>query len=192
VSSIDNTYHSNHYLTTLLLPFSSNSDFDELENHIASATIINQKYRGYSHVAGRAKVIHTQLNCKAKMELCRLQDVHYSFGNIYAEMEPRLLPEVLALTGWTYGQDDLYRMVVATAPELASIVNRTGNMIGINSLNGYSVTHLNSQCANSSSPSIIFDIQNFATTTQEYELIDLKIDDHVQLCGKKRGRNKIS
>ena len=40
------------------------------------------------------------------------------------DIEPVLLPEVLSLVGKRHGQNELYRMLTATAPDLVSIVNR--------------------------------------------------------------------
>ena len=126
VSSIDGTYNSNHTLTFIGLPDSTDATVKELKGHIDRAIKINKKYDGNSHAAGRAKVIDTQLNSRKKMELSRLQGVDYSYGSIFGEIEPVLLPEVLAVVGGSHSHDELYRMLIATAPDLASTVNRKG------------------------------------------------------------------
>ena len=115
VSSIERTYNSNHTLTTLILPYSSNATICEMQRHIDFAAEINKSNEGNSHAAGRAKVIQTQLNSQKRKELCHLQ-VDYSYSSIFAEIEPFLLPEVLALTGGNHGQRELYRMLIATVP----------------------------------------------------------------------------
>ena len=124
VSSMDGTYNSNHTLTKLVLPESTNSTVQEMRRHIESAIQINKGNDGNSHAAGRAKVIYTQLNSQKRKELCRLQRVDYSYGSIFAEIEPILLPEVIALVGGKHGQRELYRVLLATAPYLTSAVNK--------------------------------------------------------------------
>ena len=123
VSSIERTYNSNHTLITLHLPSFASSNYAKLEKHIASAIKTNRENRGISDGAGRAKVIETQLNSDARMELCHLQGIDYSYGSLFVEVDPILLPDVLALVGDKYGQNELYRMLISTAPDLASIVN---------------------------------------------------------------------
>ena len=71
----------------------------ELKGHIDRATKVNKGNEGNSHAAGRAKVIDTQLNSQKRKELCRLQGIDYSYGILFAEIEPILLPETLALVG---------------------------------------------------------------------------------------------
>ena len=70
------------------------------------------------------KVIKTQLNSNKRKELCCLQGVDYSYESVFSEIEPLLLPEILSLVGGKYGHDELYRMLIATAPDLASIISR--------------------------------------------------------------------
>ena len=89
---------------------------------------------GNPHRPGRAKVIGTQLNSDKRMKLSYLQGVDYSYGSLFADIEPVLLPEVLALIGGRHGpgefyrtnfrrfgnHTELYKMLVATAPDLIS------------------------------------------------------------------------
>ena len=121
VSSIERTHNSNHTLKTLSLPRSTDAAIQEFKTHIDCAMRIN-KYEERSH--GRAKVVEAQLNSDERMELCHLQGIGYSYGSIFAEIEPILLPEVFALVGERYGQDELYQMLITAAPDLVSIVNR--------------------------------------------------------------------
>ena len=125
-SSIDRTYNSNHCLTALYLPRSTDATIQELTKHIKTAIKINESNEGNSHAAGRAKVIETQLNSMKRKELSQLQGVNYSYESIFAEIEPILLPEILALVGEEHGQNEMYQMLLATAPDLASVVNRKG------------------------------------------------------------------
>lgn len=130
VSSIDNTYNSNHTLTTLCLPRSTDAAILEVKKHIESAIKINKNYDGNSHEAGRAKVIDNQLNSQKRNELCRLQGIGYSHGSIFADIDPILLPEVLALVVGRHSQRELYRVLIATVPYLASAVNRKAAIQG--------------------------------------------------------------
>ena len=74
------------------------------------------------HAAGKAKVVHTQLNSTVRIELVRAQGIECS--SVYSQVDALVLPEVLALVGEAHGQTELYHMLIAIVPELASIVNR--------------------------------------------------------------------
>mmetsp|Transcript_3158 Transcript_3158/g.5761 ORF Transcript_3158/g.5761 Transcript_3158/m.5761 type:complete len:126 (+) Transcript_3158:247-624(+) len=58
------------------------------------------------------------------MELSSLQGVEYSYSRIYSEIEPVLLPNILALGGEKHGQNEIFCMLIATVPDLASVVNK--------------------------------------------------------------------
>ena len=88
----------------------------------SNSITINERHRGHS--AGRAKVIATQLNSNKRMEFCRLQGLEYSYDSAVSEIEPLLLPEVLALVGENHDQRELYEILIATVPHLVSIVDR--------------------------------------------------------------------
>lgn len=64
------------------------------------------------------------MNSNNRKELSCLQGIGYSYSSLFADIEPVLLPEVLALVGGRHGPNELYRMLTATAPDLVSIVNR--------------------------------------------------------------------
>lgn len=53
-----------------------------------------------------------------------MQGIEYSYDSIFAEFEPLLYPNLLALASEIYGQDEMYRMLVATGPDLCSIMNK--------------------------------------------------------------------
>ena len=124
MSSVRRTYRSNISLINLHLPAPTDATVREIQSHIESAVAINRGHLGSPGGAGRSKVIETQLNSQKRKELCRLQCLDYSHGSIFAEIEPILLPEVLALVGGKHGQNELYQMLLGTAPDLVSIVNR--------------------------------------------------------------------
>lgn len=125
VSSIESTYNSNHTLTTLDL------EHTRLENlssviHIRAACKLNQESSS-SEAAGRAKVIHSQLNSQTRKQYCQWQGIQYSsIGNLLADadIESVLLPDILALIGTKLGQDDLYAALIPLAPELMSYIDR--------------------------------------------------------------------
>ena len=65
------------------------------------------------------------VNSERRQRLCHLQGVDSPYSNIFAETDPVVLPEILALIGGrSCGQGDFYRALVATAPELTSLVNK--------------------------------------------------------------------
>jgi len=116
ISSIDNTYNnSNHTLTSLKL------DGDKTEE----SCIINSDY---PHAAGRVKVIRYQLNSKSRKDLCRTQDVEYC-SNPFTDIEPELLPNILALIGREHGQSQFYAAILPVAPDLMSFINREAMLL---------------------------------------------------------------
>ena len=122
VSSIESTCNSNHTLKIISLP-----DYDhytqtvrEMRTHILSLLYKNRS----SPNPGREKIIDTHLNSNKRMELSRLQGVPYSYSSIFSDIDAFVLPEVLALVGQSHGQTELYRMLIAVVPDLASTVNR--------------------------------------------------------------------
>ena len=113
VSSIESTYYnSNHALTKVR--FTSLTTKCE---HINSALQLNEVYKISPHTIGREKVIKYQLTSQTRKELCESQGIEYSAGSIFADIEPTLLPLILALIGDRHGQSELYIALVQTAPE---------------------------------------------------------------------------
>jgi len=118
VSSIENTYNSNHTLTNLSVPQNTN---DEIYRQINSTLQINK----YSQDSRRAKVVKYQLNSQKRKELCQLQGINYSSeDNMLAGVEPKLLPKILALIGEKNGQSDFYTSLLPVAPDLMSFIDR--------------------------------------------------------------------
>mmetsp|Transcript_19249 Transcript_19249/g.35981 ORF Transcript_19249/g.35981 Transcript_19249/m.35981 type:complete len:526 (+) Transcript_19249:523-2100(+) len=128
VSSIEQTYKSNHTLITLGLPEFTDSKSIQMKNKIDYFLRIN--YRSIngpnrrSVDVGQTKVIMTQLNSNTRMEICNLQSIDYSYNSIFVEIDDVFIPHIMALVGRKHGQDELYRMIIATAPAMASIINR--------------------------------------------------------------------
>jgi len=70
-------------------------------------------------------VIEYQLNSQKRKEQCRLQGIECSFiGNLFADIEPILMPNILALVGEEHGQNELYNTLLPTAPDLLSYIDR--------------------------------------------------------------------
>jgi len=78
---------------------------------------------------GKAKVIHTQLNSDYRTELAAVQGINKdSYLSIFSEIDALVLPEVLAMVARD-GQTELYRMLTAVVPDLASTVNRDAALV---------------------------------------------------------------
>ena len=103
ISSIDSTYNSKH---TITLHTDNNHTLAFSELHVAGRQ--NIENNNNHEAAGRAKVIYSQLNSQNRKRLCQLQDIKYSVGNIFADIEPILLPTIIALIGNEHGQSELY------------------------------------------------------------------------------------
>ena len=127
------------------------------------------------------------------MQLARLQGVPYS--SIFADIDPVLLPDVLAFVGDKCGQKDLYCALVATAPELTSLINRKALLKDTMTKNTADITALDTKYAR----------QRLALTdkrdvlNKRMALLDMGVgkevavdkseEQHNGLSGKKRGRS---
>ena len=119
VSSIENTYKSNHTLKTITIAEYVTSD---LLDGISEACIENRTGSSPNSI-GRLKVIRTQLKCQNRVKYCKLQGIQCP-SNIFADIEPVLLPNILGLIGEIHGQSELYNALVPTAPDLLSYIDR--------------------------------------------------------------------
>ena len=115
ISSIKATLNSNHTLQTIAV----DKDTNRIWLHIHAATTINRKNN--TAVAGRAKVIHTQLNSTKRAKLAHLQGVDRS---LYSEIDTLHLPEVLALVGKSHGHSEFFLALQASVTGLISTVNK--------------------------------------------------------------------
>ena len=119
VSSIGNTYNSNSTLTECnLIEYGTMSS--EMQSVINNTCKVNRMNSN----PGRAKVIKYQLNSLQRKKLCEMQGIDYTPGNIFADIEPVLLPRILALIGDRHGQSELYTALIPTAPDLLSYIDR--------------------------------------------------------------------
>ena len=121
ISSIDCTYNSNHTLKHLTLP---DDHYTQTMREIRTHTLSLLGKNISSPNPRMEKIIDTQLNSNKRMELSRLQGVPYSYSGIFSDIDALVLPEVLALVGQSHGQTELYHMLIAVVPDLASTVNR--------------------------------------------------------------------
>ena len=125
ISSIESIYTSNHTLTECrLIDFIENSE-DEIQRWINKACEVNMIGRGNNdHAVVREKVIKYQLNSQIRKKLCELEGIEYSDSNIFANIEPVLLPKILELIWSRHGQSELYSALFPTAPDLLSYIDR--------------------------------------------------------------------
>jgi len=143
ISSVESTYKSNHTLIMCYLSVPGDRDRissflldepgDDVHKQITKAWAFNRSNSSQSypnpnptsrHTAGRLKIVHYQLNSKKRKELCQIQGVEYSDSNIFADIEPILLPNILSLIGSEHGQSELYTALIHTAPDLLSYMDR--------------------------------------------------------------------
>jgi hypothetical protein len=122
MSSIKATLQSNHTLRFVRYNASS-VDNPETENLIGAALRVNQMNYFKPAAAGRAKVINTQLNSRARFQYCLSQGVDQCNAVLYSQIDPLHLPEVLALISKHLGQRELYLTVKSTIATLFSTVN---------------------------------------------------------------------
>jgi len=122
ISSIDNTYDSNHTLSACHL--GGNISTRRIKSLFDSACFDMNNDNPNSHTAGREKVIRCQLDSQKRKEICQVQDIEYTPGSIFADIEPVLLPQILALIGERHGQSELYSALIHTAPDLLSYIDR--------------------------------------------------------------------
>ncbi|KAL7452149.1 hypothetical protein ACHAWC_003882, partial [Mediolabrus comicus] len=118
ISSIKATLNSNHTLHTISV---DKEVTNVIQRHIHAATKINRENRNNTVAAGRAKVIHTQLNSAKRAELAHLQGVDRSL--YLSEIDNLHLPEVLALVGKSHGHAEFFLALQASVTGLISTVN---------------------------------------------------------------------
>ena len=117
ISSIENTLNSNHKIDNIVI-HKWNSD------SLVKAFLDSAVRRDGRTRDGRSKVIEFQLNSVKREALHCLQGIDYCYSSIFAEIDPLVLPDVLALVNREHGQTELYRMLANSASDLFSTVNR--------------------------------------------------------------------
>jgi len=147
ISSIENTYSSNHILETCNLDrYDDGNTYDEIQSLINNACKEN-KFSSTPDAAGRAKVIKYHLNSQNMMKLCEFQDIEYIPGSVFADIEPVLLPKILSLIGQKNGQSELYSALIQTAPDLLSYIDRKALIDRTMAKNTAQTNALSHECA---------------------------------------------
>ena len=119
ISSIEKTYDSNQTLNSCKLV---DLDDEHFESNVMM-TIQSCIDKSLNEFSPRDKVINSQLDSQRRKLFCKLQGIADT-SNIFAEIEPLLLPRILALIGSEHGQSELYTALKPTAPELLSYIDR--------------------------------------------------------------------
>jgi len=127
VSSIENTYNSNHTLKTL--DFDMNPPIRSDERMVKKMNILKKFINVFTKLNNRpnprrVKVVYAQLKSQNRKGLCQIQGIDYSYESIFSEIDALVLLEVLSFVAWHHKQTELFRMLVTVAPDLSSIVNR--------------------------------------------------------------------
>ena len=122
ISSVKSTRQSNHTLKRILLYRGGLVDEDvEIGGHIDAATEINKENVNNPEAAWREKVIRIQLDSKKRACLAKLQGEN---PLLYSEIDPLLLPEVLALISDCHGLGELFVSLKSSIADVISIVNK--------------------------------------------------------------------
>ena len=130
VTSIESTYNSNHTLTTCTLTRdvigTGGGRPPRLIHMINHACAQNDQSNG-PNAAGRAKVIHSQMNCQTRKQYCQWQGIEYSsIGHLLADIDikPVHLPNIFAMIGQYHDVSSFYTALVPTAPDVLSFIDR--------------------------------------------------------------------
>ena len=195
-SSIENVFNSNHTLISLtlidltldVLGITRN---DETDRHIKSALNMNETNRNYE-ATGRAKVITYQLNSQNRKDVCHLQGVEYSsIGNLFADIEPTLLPRILALIGRECGQSEFYTSLTPMVPDLMSYIDRRALIDDIIAKNSRDFADLEAEYARQKRE---YARKKLALTKKRDELHNRRacIDSKAGIQGKDEGEPKVT
>ena len=189
-SSIENTYKSNHTLTCITFDNRARATRDETERHIKSALHINLTNQNSAAIS-RAKVIKYQLKTQRRKELCQLQGVEYSsIGNLFADMEPALLPRILALIGSQHGHSEFYASFIPMVPDLMSYINRRALIDDVIAKNSRDFADLEAEYARQKRE---YAMKKLALTKKRDELHNRRacIDSKADIQGKDEGEPKV-
>lgn len=131
ISSIESTCNSNHTLVTIRWPrrtkfprlidivFGYKDEMNNFKDGLRRTLIRHQLN------PARAKIITYQLGSYMRKEFCSMQGIEYtSIGSLFADINPKLLPDILALIGGNHGQSELYTALIQMVPDLLSCIDR--------------------------------------------------------------------
>ena len=181
-SSIENTYNSNHTLTCLTFDVRARATRDETSKQIKSALHINLSNQ--NSAASRAKVIKYQLNSKRRKEICQLQGIDYSAGSNFVDIEPLLLPHILALIGRELGHSEFYTSLIPMVPALMSYINRRALIDDVIAKNSRDIADLEAEYAR----------RKFALTKKRDELHNRRacMESKADAQGKDESEQKLT
>ena len=119
VSSIENTYNSNHALKTL--DFDMNPPIRSDERMVKKMNILKKFINVFTKLNNRpnprrVKVVYAQLKSQNRKGLCQIQGIEYSYESIFSKIDALVLPEVLAFVARHHKQTELFRMLVQSHP----------------------------------------------------------------------------
>jgi hypothetical protein len=117
LSSIKATLQSNHTLQKIFL----SHNYEETQQQINAATLINETNKRNPDAAGREKVIHAQLHSVTRAKVAHLQGVAHR--SVYNDIDPLHLPEILSLVDQKHGQRELYVALKSSIVTLFSTVD---------------------------------------------------------------------
>jgi len=122
VSSLDNIISSNHTLTSVSYP-KDGRIAGGIESMIECTLKMN--YKMVKHAVAKIKVVYT-LDEMKRMQLSLQQGFGECVGHPFIDIDPAfLLPNALALAGNNRrNHDEFYRLLVATSPDLMSLLDR--------------------------------------------------------------------
>jgi len=120
------------------------------------------------------------------MQLARLEGVDSPYSSIFADIDPVALPEVLSLIGEKCGQKNLYCTLVATAPELTSLINRK-------TLLQHAISNINKEFARLTAKRDELNkrMAYLEMGDSKQPAIDKDEEQYNGLSGQKRGRSNI-
>ena len=117
INSVESTLQSNHTLKHVVLNVSISNNL--IWNEIKMALEINRMSK--PNMAGREKLIKTQLHSTTREKLANFQGVDRS---LFSQIEPLHLPELISLVGNRHGLKELYVSLKASIADVISTVNR--------------------------------------------------------------------
>jgi hypothetical protein len=118
VSSINATLQSNHTLAMICVEVE-----EELQDYFNwLLDMVNNGEKNDPAAVIKQKIIHTQLDSQNRARMCRIQGI--DSATLYSQIDPLVLPEVLALIGRTHGRGELYVAVTSSIAALVSTMNR--------------------------------------------------------------------
>jgi len=120
ISSLDNTISSNHTLKAVSYPKDTSTGIDSMIDWVREMNVTNDE----KHAVAKVKVVYT-LDEITRRTLSHHQGFDECVGHPFIDIDPLILPEALALAGsMRRSHNEFYRLLIATSPDLMSLVDR--------------------------------------------------------------------